>query len=37
MYLIKGELTKELENRYQIRENEIARILWNMERSIYTG
>jgi len=30
MYLIKGELTEELQNRYQIRENEIARILWNM-------
>jgi hypothetical protein len=33
MYLIKGELTEELESRYQIRENEIARILWNIEEA----
>ena len=33
MYLIKGELTEELQSRYQIRENEIARILWNIEEA----
>ncbi len=33
MHLIKGELTEELQNRYQIRENEIARILWNIEEA----
>jgi hypothetical protein len=33
MYLIKGELTEELESRYAIRENEIARILWNMNEA----
>lgn len=32
MYLIKGELTDELQKRYEIRQNEVARILWNMEQ-----
>jgi hypothetical protein len=33
MHLIKGELTEELQSRYAIRENEIARILWNIEEA----
>jgi len=33
MYLIKGELTDELQKRYEIRQNEVARILWNMEQA----
>lgn len=33
MYLVKGELTDELQKRYEIRKNEVARILWNMEQA----
>ena len=33
MYLIEGELTDELQKRYEIRKNEVARILWNMEQA----
>ena len=33
MYLIKGELTDELAERDKKRENEVARILWNMHEA----
>lgn len=33
MYLINGELTDELQDRYNKRENEVARLLFNMEEA----
>ena len=32
MYLVEGGLTDELERRYEIRQQETARILWNMQQ-----
>ena len=33
MYLIKGELTDELQARHNIRQDEVCRILWNMREA----